>query len=194
MFKFLLLVLLLLPSVSASARPRHRRPHARASLLLIARPAPSSSNLGAKFDPTTVARLSPRPLVRASKTFIDFHSARVQNDLMLFQPTLVGVAPAGRQRDAEAFRATGKRKWLPTAARAADELELRREQDRLLLFREPQSRAGAIGIGLAMFGVTTVLAAHLPRPFRVLFDRPVHLGPAIFAGGGMGAGIAGRGF
>ena len=45
---------------------------------------------------------------------------------------------------------------------------------------------------LAMFGVATVLSAHAPRPFRILFDGPVHLGPAIFDGGGMGAGIAGK--
>jgi hypothetical protein len=38
----------------------------------------------------------------------------------------------------------------------------------------------------------TVLSAHAPRPFRVIFDGPVHVGPAIFDGGGMGAGIAGR--
>ncbi len=194
MFKPQSVVLLLLLSASAWARPpRPQRLHVRPSLVLKVRP-PSTRNLGAKFDAVTVATLTPRPLGYVSKTFIAFHSARVRNDLMLFSPTLVGVAPAGRQRDAEAFRATGKRKWFATTARAADELELRREQDRLLLFRGPQPRAGAIGIGLAMFGATTVLAAHLPRPLRVIFDGPVHLGPAIFPGGGMGAGIAARGF
>jgi hypothetical protein len=45
-----------------------------------------------------------------------------------------------------------------------------------------------------MFTAATILSAHAPRPLRVLFDGPVHFGPAIFDGGGMGAGIAGRGW
>jgi hypothetical protein len=36
-----------------------------------------------------------------------------------------------------------------------------------------------------------VLAAHAPAPLRPLFDSRVHLGPAVFEGGGMGAGVGG---
>ena len=37
-----------------------------------------------------------------------------------------------------------------------------------------------------------VSAAHTPLPLRFAFDRTLHLGPAIFDGGGMGAGFGGR--
>ena len=68
------------------------------------------------------------------------------------------------------------------------------ERDRLVLFRGPQHQGATFALGMAMFGATTILSAHVPRPLRVIFDGPVHLGPAIFDGGGMGAGIAGRAF
>jgi hypothetical protein len=43
-----------------------------------------------------------------------------------------------------------------------------------------------------MLGAMCVVAAHAPKPLRVLIDRRVHLGPARFDGGGMGAGIGAR--
>ena len=98
-------------------------------------------------------------------TFVELHSARVEKDLLQFKLQL----------------------------RFVDALEVRRERDRLMLFRAPQSQGEAVGIGLAMFAATTILSAHAPRPLRVVFDGPVHLGPAIFDGGGMGAGIGARG-
>jgi len=79
-------------------------------------------------------------------------------------------------------------------AEGGDALEVRRDRDRLVLFRGPEVQGAAVAVGLAMFTAATILSAHAPRPLRGVFDGPVHVGPAIFDGGGMGAGIAGRGW
>jgi len=127
-------------------------------------------------------------------SFVEFHSARVERDLMLFKPTLIGIRPAGPARNAALFDRSPAKKQLRffVPAEGGDSLEVRRDRDRLVLFRGPQSQGGAVAIGLGMFAATTILSAHAPRPLRVLFDARVHLGPAIFDGGGMGAGLAGR--
>jgi hypothetical protein len=72
-----------------------------------------------------------------------------------------------------------------------DGFALARERDELLLpaGRGPEGRAG--GYGAAMLGAAVVMAAHAPAPLRPLFDAQVHLGPAVFEGGGMGAGLGG---
>ena len=136
----------------------------------------------------------PAPLVTAP-TFVEFHSGRVEKDLLLFSPAHV-VTVAVHTRDAELFAKPPEKKApmrLFAPLTVVDPLEVRRDRDKMLLFRGPQpSQGGAVGLGLAMFGATTILSAHAPRPLRVVFDGPVHLGPAIFDGGGMGAGIAGR--
>ena len=184
-----LLAFIAAPTV-ASAK---QHPAARAALLFHA-PALAGSN-GAKIDPATETVLVVPPLATAPGTFVEFHSARVENDLMLFKPTLVGIAPEGSARSAALLAHPPAKKQIRffVPAEGGDPLEVRRDRDRLVLFRGPQSQGGAIAIGLGMFAATTILSAHLPRPLRVLFDGPVHLGPAVFDGGGMGAGIAGRG-
>jgi hypothetical protein len=83
-----------------------------------------------------------------------------------------------RFRSAEAFEQQQNR------------LELLRERDRLQLFGVVQNEGNA-GYGVAMFAAVTILAAHAPSFLRPLFDGPVHLGPAVFDNGGMGAGIGG---
>lgn len=188
--RLFVVMLVLLGALTANA---HKRARVRVSLVLNDGAALSK---GAKFASRTIVAFAAPPQAKSIKTFVDFHSSRVENDLMLFQPTLVGIPPVGRARNAETFSRprTKPRKWFLANAKAADELALRRDRDRLLLFRGPQAQGGAIGIGLAMFAAATMLSAHAPPPFRILFDGPVHLGPAIFDGGGMGAGIAGRGF
>jgi hypothetical protein len=152
-------------------------------------------NCGARVDSSTGSSADAPPPIQIFPTFVEFHSARVENDLMLFAPTRVGIAPAGRSRVPELLGTAPAQHEMHffVAAEAADALDLRRDRDRLLLFRGPQPQGASVALGLAMFTATTVLSAHLPRPLRILFDGPVHLGPAIFDGGGMGAGIAGRG-
>jgi hypothetical protein len=186
-------ILLLGASTNASAQ-KHRRPHAALQLPRHATTA-AAANQGASVDAETGAPLSMLPPLPTSPTFVEIHSARVEYDLMLFQPTLVGVSPSGRARAPELFAPTPVKKEVRffAAARITDDLEMRRDRDRLLLFRGEQPQGAAVGLGIAMFGTATLLAAHAPRPLRVLFDRPIHLGPAVFDGGGMGAGIAGRG-
>ena len=155
--------------------------------------APPRSD-GAIIDSATRTVVAVAPPTTDAPSFVEFHSTRVEHDLLLFKPTLIGITPAGPARNSALFaRSPAKKKirfFVP--AEGGDSLEVRRDRDRLVLFRGPQSQGGAIAVGLAMFGATTILSAHAPRPLRVLFDARVHLGPAIFDGGGMGAGIAGR--
>jgi hypothetical protein len=134
------------------------------------------------------------PLATAP-TFVELHSARVENDLLLFSPARVATL-AVHTREAELFAKPPDAKpplRLFTPVNVVDPLEVRRDRDKMLEFRGPQpAQGGSVALGAAMFGAATVLSAHAPRPVRVVFDGPVHLGPAIFDGGGMGAGLAGR--
>lgn len=144
---------------------------------------------GARLD---AASLAAPPRLDLPKTFVEFHSARVEKDLLLFKPTLVGVAPSGVTPRAATATTSAPRFFAP--AEGAEMLDIRRERDRLLLFRGPQDPSSALALGAALFAATTLLSAHAPRPLRILFDGPIHLGPAIFDGGGMGGGVAGRGW
>ena len=47
-------------------------------------------------------------------------------------------------------------------------------------------------LGSMVMGAAVVLAAHAPKRVRAIVDGPVHVGPALFEGGGMGAGVGGR--
>jgi hypothetical protein len=153
------------------------------------RPGAPDRTDGAKLDATSLAA---PVLLDLPKTFVEFHSARVENDLMLFKPALVGVAPSGAARLAATAPKKAPRFFAP--AETAEALDVRRERDRLLLLRGPQDPSSALALGAAVFAATTFLSAHAPRPLRIVFDGPIHVGPAIFDGGGMGAGIAGRGW
>jgi hypothetical protein len=116
---------------------------------------------------------------------------RVRNDLMLFAPDLSGLNPHLKSGELDLKPPPNTPAFvLPPATQ--DLLELSRRRDRLLLFRQGLLRVGDLATGLALFLGTTVMAAHAPRGLRVIFDGPVHLGPAVFNGGGMGAGIGGR--
>ena len=78
------------------------------------------------------------------------------------------------------------------ADRAQDPLRLLRERDELLL---PAGRAPSLasgGLGAAMLAAGVVLAAHAPASLRPLVDGPVHLGPALYDGGGMGLAVGGK--
>jgi hypothetical protein len=187
------ILVLFCATASASAAHKHRR-RVMAPIQLLDRSLSSSSD-GAHIDAETGTVLAVALPLKVPATFVDSHSARVENDLMLFKPTLIGIAPIGASRSAELVRTAPKKesfRFLAPAVEGGDALEVRRDRDRLILFRGPQSQGGAVAVGLAMFIATTISSAHAPRPLRVMFDGPVHLGPAIFDGGGMGAGIAGR--
>ncbi len=156
--------------------------------------APPRSD-GAIIDSATRTVVVVAPPATNAPGFVELHSARVENDLMLFKPTLIGITPTGPSRKAALFARTPAKKkirFFVPAAEGGDSLEVRRDRDRLVLFRGPQSQGGALSIGLAMFAGTTIASAHAPRALRFLFDARAHLGPAIFDGGGMGAGVAGH--
>jgi hypothetical protein len=70
-------------------------------------------------------------------------------------------------------------------------LEQARERDALMLpGGAPSMRSGAMGA--IVLGAAVVLAAHAPARLRAIVDGPVHFGPALFEGGGMGAGVGAR--
>jgi hypothetical protein len=82
-----------------------------------------------------------------------------------------------------------------TTARTVEEqqnrLQSARERDELLLpGGAPSMQAGAMGA--MMMGAAVVVAAHMPERARGVIDGAVHFGPALFEGGGMGAGVGGR--
>jgi len=70
-------------------------------------------------------------------------------------------------------------------------VEEARERDELLLGGRVQNlQSGALGS--AIMGAAVVLAAHAPARVRAIVDGPVHVGPALLEGGGMGAGLGAR--
>jgi hypothetical protein len=71
-------------------------------------------------------------------------------------------------------------------------LDYLRERDTLRLYGPTPGNAGSVADGIALFSSAVITAAHLPGRGRVLFDHAVHVGPALFEGGGMGAGIGAR--
>ena len=70
-------------------------------------------------------------------------------------------------------------------------LEALRDRDGWLRFGTVGGE-GAAAIGAGIFSAAVVGSAHTPRVLRPLFDHPLHVGPAIFDGGGMGAGFGGK--
>jgi hypothetical protein len=188
-----LALILLLGAPSAATAQKQGR--AQAALVLAGR-GDSSLNRGATFAPRKSIGFAVPPLATVDETTFGLRTARVEKDLLQFQPVLLGIPPAIGARGGELMAETPARPAprFSRAAEAAEGLELRRDRDRLLLFRGSEPPGAAVGLGLTMFGVATFLSARAPRPFRLAFDGPVHLGPAMLDGGGMGAGIAGRGF
>lgn len=71
-------------------------------------------------------------------------------------------------------------------------LDTMRERDTLELYGPTPGSPTSTALGIGLFAGVVVSAAHTPLPLRFAFDRTLHLGPAIFDGGGMGAGFGGR--
>ncbi len=95
------------------------------------------------------------------------------------------------EKSAQVFASFWTFKAAHTVEESQNPLAQLRERDALLL---PGGRASvqAGATGAMMLGAAVVFAAHAPRPLRPLVDGPVHVGPSLFDGGGMGAGIGGR--
>jgi hypothetical protein len=105
------------------------------------------------------------PLPSAAVSYLTMHVARVEHDLLLFR---VALPPE----------------------QAMDPLQQHRDQDRMTLDRVRSPLGLSYAIGPALFDAMVALAAH--SPVRAPFDHTVHLGPAVFDGGGMGLGFGGR--
>ena len=71
-------------------------------------------------------------------------------------------------------------------------LERMRDRDTLELYGPTPGTNTSTAAGIGIFSAVVVSAAHTPLPLRFAFDRSLHLGPAIFEGGGMGAGFGGH--
>jgi hypothetical protein len=78
-----------------------------------------------------------------------------------------------------------------TVEQEQSRLQQLRERDELLLGgRAASMQSGALGS--MVMGAAVVFAAHAPGKLRALVDGRVHVGPALFEGGGMGAGVGWR--
>ena len=78
-----------------------------------------------------------------------------------------------------------------TVEQEQNRLQQLRDRDALLLpGGAPSVRAEMLGS--MVMGAAVVFVAHAPRSVRAAVDGPVHVGPALFEGGGMGAGVGGR--
>ena len=101
-----------------------------------------------------------------SKSYVEHKSDQVFAAFLLFQPAR-------------------------TVEQQQNRLGAARERDALLIAGgSPSTQAGAFGA--MMMSATIVLAAHAPERLRPIVDGAVHVGPAVFDGGGMGAGLGGR--
>lgn len=95
------------------------------------------------------------------------------------------------QKSAQVFASFLTFKAARTVEEDQNHVQEMRESDALLL---PGGRASmeSGAMGSAVMGAAIVLAAHAPDRLRPLVDGRVHVGPALFDGGGMGAGLGGR--
>ena len=95
------------------------------------------------------------------------------------------------QKNAEVLRSFLVFSGTRTVEEDQNRLQLYRDRDAILWGgRAPSLQSG--GLGAMMMGAAVVLAAHAPDRLRPLVDGRVHVGPALFDGGGMGAGVGGR--
>jgi hypothetical protein len=95
------------------------------------------------------------------------------------------------QTSARVFASFHAFKTVHTTEEEQNPLQQHRDLDALMLpGGAPSMQAGAMGS--MVMGAAVVLAAHAPKRLRPIVDGPVHVGPALFEGGGMGAGIGGR--
>jgi hypothetical protein len=139
-----------------------------------------------------VLALMTTSLVHA-ESFFAGHSRRVRRSMFFFRegPTVL-VEPAVRsEREKLVAAPVSPTSFVGKTADVDDLLGLVRQRDRLRLFRDERVSVAGLAAGASLFGATTVLAAHLPAPMRVIFDAPVHAGPSIFYDGGVGAAVGG---
>jgi hypothetical protein len=122
-------------------------------------------------------------------SFFEEHAVLVRHDLLLFQTIPVGLNPLPRD-GRSAIEAPPNFFW--SVAQTDDLLALQRQRDRLRFLQDVEPNGTQLAAGLGAFVAMTLLSAHAPRPLRFLFDRSVHLGPAIFDQRGMGVGIGGQ--
>jgi len=116
---------------------------------------------------------------------------------LLAMVVIVGAAQHGprpsyfAEKSAQVFASFLGFTTVRTAEEDENPLAQYRERDALLLpGGAPSLRSSAMGA--MVMGAAVVLAAHAPRRVRAVVDGPVHVGPALFEGGGLGAGVGAR--
>lgn len=190
-------VLLAEPTAEAQSRKpaRARAATLRRKLLpaTVARRASASAKAKALTPAKAALLLSPPHVeLKLSPSYYDEHADRVCHDLMFFAPDMTGVDPIIDNGLASSAPPPRRMLFAPLP-RTEDSVALARDLDRLMLFRdEPTRQFDGVATGVSMFAASALASAHAPRRLRLFFDKPVHLGPAIFQGGGMGAGVGGN--
>ena len=114
---------------------------------------------------------------------------------MLTMVALVGVAHPRpsyfAERSAAVYASFLDLSRVRTTEEQQNRLGQLRDRDALMLpGGAPSLRSGMLGS--MILGAAVVFVAHAPKRVRLVVDGPVHVGPALLDGGGMGAGIGGR--
>ena len=175
---------LLFMSLAAEAKPAHRHArHHRALASLTLKPPAWDARRARILVPERL------PDLQVQDSFYQAHAALVRHDMLRFEidppdTNLLGGAVEGPS-------AISLNSMIEPS-RTENLLEVARQADHLLLFRERESNNGSLAVGIGLFGAATALSAHAPPPFRFLFDNNLHLGPALFDAGGMGMGLGGK--
>jgi hypothetical protein len=149
--------------------------HARPLDLRLARPPRAPGRAPAR----DLAGSPTVPSLHRRASYVAERSRRVEHDLLFFEHGYALGEPSEPAR-------TG-----PCQAGCRATLDQLRERDRLRLYGPTPGGVTASERGAALFSAAVVAAAHAPPPLRRLLDGRWHLGPAILAGGGMGAGAGG---
>ena len=185
--------LLALAATAAFEPAAECRPHAsahRAKRLRVRRAIHEAANTPNISAAVPIVPPLPRAQLTLTPSYFDEHAERVRHDMVAFDYDAPGQNPLVHP----SLIAEAPRQQIQFVARRdmEDPLAVEREREHLLVLRDrPAGQGEAVAVGLAMFMTATVAAAHAPGPLRSLFDSASHVGPALFQGGGMGAGAGG---
>ncbi len=169
-----------------ASRPARSRLHRARLRLPAARVSPPANAEALVATPATIERM-----VDLRPTLLQAHAERVQSVLFLFK---TDGEPPPPTPDLTTFRPpTGallspQREVFLLMPPAEALFETARARERMLMFRPLRVDSTSDALGVLLFTASTLFAARAPSPIR-RFQRKVHLGPAIFDGGGLGVAV-----
>src|SRR6185369_1091198 len=111
-----------------------------------------TEDAGARLDVPVVAATASAPtaatlLPWSTSSFLEFHSARVRNDLLFFNPAPLDIHPPTRPSKVEKSR---KPLAFVGTTEADDPLEIARIRDQMRRF-QPEHERSALPTGIALF-------------------------------------------